>query len=296
MEGFKIFKETFTERIREAFPEAAISITVALKTNVSEEQITVIPKESNIGPSISLTPIFERYKMGEAMEQLVEDTVKVVSTSFKELPDVPCFSAVEHFRENIVFSVMNADANKELLEQLPHFILAGDIAVYYRWVIRSDENGRHSTKVTYDLLNKVEVDEGDLYALAYRNTKVITPLKVRSMEDMLREFGMPVPFHSPISIVSNETAIEGAAMMVYKSVFEQMAEEEGCNLIIIPSSIHEILVLPEKDFADNRGLVEIVEEVNTTQVSPNERLSNSVFIFGKGSGIEVFTASDKALL
>lgn len=296
MEGFKIFKETFTERIREAFPEAAISITVALKTNVSEEQITVIPKESNIGPSISLTPIFERYKMGETMEQLVEDTVKVVSTSFKELPDVQCFSDVEHFCENIVFSVMNADANKELLEQLPHFILAGDIAVYYRWVIRSDENGRHSTKVTYDLLNKVEVDEGDLYALAYRNTKVITPLKVRSMEDMLREFGMPVPFHSPISIVSNETAIEGAAMMVYKSVFEQMAEEEGCNLIIIPSSIHEILVLPEKDFADNRGLVEMVEEVNTTQVSPNERLSNSVFIFRKGSGIEVFTASDKALL
>ena len=296
MEGFKIFKETFTERIREAFPEAAISITVALKTNVSEEQITVIPEDSNIGPSISLAPIYERYKMGETMEQLVEDTVKVVSTSFKELPNVQCFSDVKHFRENIVFSVMNADANKELLEQLPHFILAGDIAVYYRWVIRSDENGRHSTKVTYDLLNKVEVDEGDLYALAYRNTKVITPLKVRSMEDMLREFGMPVPFHSPISIVSNETAIEGAAMMVYKSVFDQIAEEEKCNLIIIPSSIHEVLVLPEKDFADNQGLVEMVEEVNTTQVSPNERLSNSVFIFRKGSGIEVFTTSDKALL
>ena len=71
--------------------------------------------------------------------------------------------------------------------------------------------------------------------------------------------------------------------MLFAGEFSGLAQELGSDLYILPSSIHEILLLPVSA-GKPEELAEIVKEVNRTQVQPEERLSDSVYLYDRKSG------------
>lgn len=155
-----------------------------------------------------------------------------------------------------------------------------DLAITYRILVSRNDAGMMSTRINSSLAARYNLTEPDLYAIAYENTERLFPSVVCPMNDILREL-MPdeVPEDNNLYVVTNNQQISGATAVLYGENLQQIADTYGCDLYVIPSSIHEMLVLPETDtsagFVDQ--LAEIVCEVNKTAVKESDRLSNQVY-------------------
>ena len=80
-----------------------------------------------------------------------------------------------------------------------------------------------------------------------------------------------------MTVVSNERGLNGAASLFYPDQMDKVAEKIGGDYYILPSSIHEQLVVPDDGNMSSVDLGNMVREVNATQVSPEERLSDEVY-------------------
>ena len=105
------------------------------------------------------------------------------------------------------------------------------------------------------------------------------------MDDILRDFGMVIPYGTPASdmiVVSNKSKMYGAVNAAVTQTLRSIAEStESSMLYILPSSVHEVIVLPEECHSgiEVRGLIQMVKEINASQVAPRDRLSDSVYIY-----------------
>lgn len=87
--------------------------------------------------------------------------------------------------------------------------------------------------------------------------------------------------------ITNEELFLGATLMVNKENLESIHAELGDNFWILPSSIHEFLVLKDNNAVDMEGLLNIVTEINSEIVSDDDKLSDSVYYYD-GEKITVF--------
>lgn len=82
--------------------------------------------------------------------------------------------------------VVSAEANKEMLETVPHQNIE-DMAVVYRFVLSSDDDGRASILVTNQLLENMGVTPEQLHADAMENAPQIKPVEIKGMSEVLAE-------------------------------------------------------------------------------------------------------------
>ncbi len=80
-------------------------------------------------------------------------------------------------------------------------------------------------------------------------------------------------------VVTNTERIDGAGVIFYPEFMDNMGELLGNDFFILPSSIHQMLILPDDGQVDAEMLRDMVKEVNATQVAPAERLTNDVYHF-----------------
>lgn len=89
----------------------------------------------------------------------------------------------------------------------------------------------------------------------------------------------------PILCLTNKLKVNGAAAILHDDVMAKISNLIGCNYFILPSSINEVLIVPDKDPIELDQLSSMVEEVNMNQVAPDEFLSNKVQYYGKDSRV-----------
>ena len=132
--------------------------------------------------------------------------------------------------------------------------------------------------------------------MAYENTKNLFPTSIMDtktvMEKMLVEAGAPEEvieelrnegeLRLPMFVISNSARINGASGILYKDVLEKLASELEDNLFIMPSSIHEVLAVRERD-ADEVTLINMVGQVNDESVEIGERLSYSLYRYDRNT-------------
>lgn len=87
-----------------------------------------------------------------------------------------------------------------------------------------------------------------------------------------------------MKILSNARRVHGAACVLYPGVLERLAWKEGRDLYVIPSSVHEMILLPDIGAQQPMELKEIIREVNRTQVDPAEVLSDSLYRYSRAEG------------
>ena len=107
------------------------------------------------------------------------------------------------------------------------------------------------------------------------------------MAEAMRSQGMPEelideitgnPFAPTMFVVSNERKLHGAASIMLPSTYAKLREMAGAeSFYVIPSSIHEVLCIPASEAANGKDLEPMIGEVNATQLSPEEVLSDRLF-------------------
>lgn len=300
MMNYDEFKAEAVEGIKAYLtPEQADKLVVHTVTKVNREKDAIfLAAESDYAvPNIYIDDLYERYLQGANIKELLSDSAKMMICIEKVgggfIPTLDFSNA----KDNIVFQLINTEQNKEMLSNMPHREFH-DLSVIYRWVVEKGEEGLKSAIVHNALAKKLGLKEEQLFALAMENTKRIFPPRIRTMQEVMWETYMEIAMfsemeESPVGqmledippeqmiwVLSNDIGVNGAAIMLYEEQLHNLAETLQSNFYIIPSSVHEIIAVPSFSGTPEE-LAEMVEEVNMTEVSLEERLSNQVYCYDK---------------
>ena len=141
------------------------------------------------------------------------------------------------------------------------------------------------------LAERLGMSEPELYAKAMENLRKSKPAIAMSMNNVLIELGgesaLPDGVVPQMMVVTNAERQLGANCLLMQEAFAQLADSFGQDLWILPSSVHEVIVVPEAT-GDRDTLTNMVREVNSTVVEPSEVLSDHVYRFSReGNAISV---------
>lgn len=192
------------------------------------------------------------YWNGEALDAFLGD----VESS--PLPDIDFEMSLKKQKDNIVAILINAEANKERLKDMPHRMVEGlDLAVVYKIIFKKDSEGITSSDINNGMMAMLRVTEDELHTIAMKNTKEYYAPDIKSMtetlNDMMKESQDIVEdIPETLFILSNETRQFGAICMLYPEVLKKFCVEKMIDgVFVIPSSIHEVLLMiADKNKAD----------------------------------------------
>lgn len=304
---YENFKEQFVEDVRDRLyeqgAEVDLSVHTVNKLNESYEAITVTPEGSNIGVNIGIDKFYEAIESGKSYDEVVDKAVEVINNGINQRPefDIASLSDYSQMKEKLAMEVVSAEANKEMLETVPHQNIE-DMAVVYRFVLSSDDDGRASILVTNQLLDSMGVTPEQLHADAMENAPQIKPVEIKGMSEVMAEMMgveqaelmgiFPVaPEDEQMYVATVPDKVHGAGVLAYQDFMDKAAEKAGGDFFILPSSIHEILIVPDNGKMNLKDLEAMVKEVNATQVSPADKLTDSVYHYD--SKAKIFELGEK---
>ena len=289
---YETFKQEFAEDIKEklsqrGYGEVMTSFHDIEKTNQNYEAISVVQAGSNIGVNFNIENAFGSYEHTGDYEGVLASATGVIAGGLDQIPavDVNALMNYEVMKEKLSVEVISAEANEELLAKVPHDRIE-DLAVVYRFIMESNEDGRASILVNNDLIERMGVTHEQLRADALENSPEIRPVVIQGMNEVMKEmmgpeayemFGIPDDTEEMMFIATVPDKNSGAGVLAYQDFMDQAAEKIGGDFYVIPSSIHEILLVPDNGEVQADGLKEMVQEVNATEVSPEEKLSDNVY-------------------
>lgn len=282
--NFENFIKEIEERVAEATGEVVKATKVMKNNGVELQGITVYSTDSKIHSTIYLERYYEDFKFGRTIVDITEAITNIYNEGKRQNnADVMFLYNFEAIKNRIVYKVINANANAELLKHVPHQKIHDLAKVYYIELASRGEGVRASVLIKNPLLKEWGVDEAEVSALAEKNTEVLCPAKIVFMPDILGELGAGLENDDSVRmyVVTNEKNYNGAAAIFYENTLKEFADFLKSDLYILPSSLHECILLPAKKGMDVKGLKEMVHEVNRTQVEKEEVLSDSVYTYNR---------------
>lgn len=282
-----VFKVKVQKAVREVLgQEYLVELREVRKNNGVVLQGLMIHKaEENVTPTIYLNSFWEAYEGGVTFADIIKKIISVYrEDAAGRKIDVTFFSDFEKVKEKLCFRLVNREKNKELLEKLPYIpILDLAICFYYAFDAAGVENGMIPIHRSH--MENWKVTDRELLECAIRNTPRLFPGEIIPMENMLDELLEDLPeevrqdFVQKVSmlIVTNSRKTYGACSILYPGMLEHLSERMGGDFYMIPCSIHEFILLPVEQGRGEEELKEMIAEVNHTEISPEEVLSDHLY-------------------
>ena len=246
--------------------ESIVNVIDVTKNNgVKKVGITI--SESNVSPIFYIEAILRSIENGW---ESVSEAAKHIARQYMEttFPSIP---AIPDLFKNAVIQIVNADANAEMLNDVPNvrFLdLAG--------VVRVKVNESANMRVTYGLCNKLGIDADELLKKAMENTKN-AGFQIMGIGAAL---GQDDENNADLFVVTNAENTYGASAILFPELLGDYAKRMRGDFFILPSSIHEILLYPvsKADATALRGMVRSIN-ADANLISPDDVLSNNVYLY-----------------
>ncbi len=168
-----------------------------------------------------------------------------------------------------------------MLAKVPH-VQMEDMAMVYRIQVGQREGEVASALVTNQIMDSMGVTPEQLHRDALENAAVLHPAKVQNLSEVIAEMtGMPlemVEASTPqLLVVTNEDKIKGASALFYSDMMEQLAQQVEGDFFVLPSSIHEVLIMPDNGEMSADELKAMVTSINGDVVDPADVLTDQVY-------------------
>lgn len=296
--------ENFSKEVKEALErktEYKVKEMKIQKNNgVMLYAITLKEDGINIAPTIYLEDYFDNYReYNWSIEQVADKIIEIYKKHrFKHNVDTDFFTNYGAAKQRIVYKLINFNRNKYWLKEIPH-IRFKDLAITFYYLVNNDKFGNATILITNRHLKEWGVSTEDVYAVAKDNTPKLLKARLQNMmqvltglvgNNLLEEvegsksvtelFGAD---DYDMYVLSNSTKLYGAAVILYDDILKEFADKMQSNLYILPSSIHEVIIIPDKGTMTKKKLQEMVKEVNETQVPEQEVLSDTVYYFDRNT-------------
>lgn len=253
--------------------------------------LLILSRQRNVVPTIYLDSFWEAYESGMPFAAIIRRLLDIYQNDTpKDSVSVEFFRYFEAVKDRICYRLVGKAGNEELLEEMPHIEFL-DLALCFYYAYRSRELGDGIILIHNSHMKMWGASTADLLRLARNNTPLLFPWECSTLEDLLRDCtkqrGGDTLFPAeefpageiPMQVLSNEKRLHGAACILYPGVLEKIAAVRQRSLFIIPSSVHEVILLTDMGGGSAEALRRIIREVNRTQVAPEEVLSDNLYYY-----------------
>lgn len=292
-----------------------VKISRVLKNNNIElDALTVTSSESNISPTIYLNSYFKEYEAGKDAGDIMEEIYQLYESHRGKLEfDVDIFKSFEGIRDRIAFKLVNRKENEKLLTQVPYIEFL-DLAIVFYCLVDNDFLGSATALLHNVHLDMWGITVDKIYETAKENTPKILPFDLRNMNDVIKDIlikdiedtiyekdfrydeNTNIPSPEIVAegllkglreaedavemyVLTNKQKMNGAACILYENVLKTFAEQRGKDLYILPSSIHEVILVPIMDGMNREDLCKMVTDVNREELEEGDVLSDCVYYY-----------------
>jgi hypothetical protein len=267
--------------------------------------LVILKKEDTMAPNIYLEPYYSEFQINRNIELIADNIISLYNSSNKrtELADIP-FTDYLTVMDRLFCKLINYDKNRSLLNNIPHKRYM-DLAVIFCILVKKDDEGLASITVKNELMEQWAVTVDSLYEKAIENTPRLFEPSVQPMENIIRGIiSNQIPSgenfdymdecfpelltqqdssgkNSPMYVASNKCGLGGATFLLQNNELHKLSHKLNSNLYILPSSVHELIIIPYTDKISKDDLLSMVKDVNATQVAPEDFLADNVYLYSR---------------
>ena len=273
-----------------------VSIVNKMRNNgIIEKCIKVDIPGCNMSPSIGTLSLYEHYREFDDMEKIVSALSKKIIEDKNRQIDTMSVLSKENILNSTYLMVVNAKSNQKLLADTPHYFIAeGELAVIPRLNISITEKSGFII-IKNDLLPKLQMTGDEILQIAKLNTSEQNLFEINSLlsvtmqameengEDIADDFSEFFTENTPKTfVITNKDKKLGACCLACPEVIGTAIEKMGIDCYILPSSIHEVILIEKKgNFNEIEELRDMVNQVNRQSVPAAEILSDKVFVYNQ---------------
>lgn len=294
----------FLEGVRAAVQERlgsdyGIRIQKITKNNGIVLDGLIIGKASkNIAPTIYLNSYYMHFTHGMSLQEILEDII----SAYKENNDVVFGDIRElldftNLQDKVAFKLIQREKNKELLKDVPYFEFL-DLAVVFYLILDEHRGGQMTALIHNSHMEPWGVEKEELHRLAMRNTPILLPSEIKTMKEImcdilkghLEELEMEemvddlLDFDSqkpPLYVLSNRKQLNGAGCILYDGCLKDFADSQNSDIVILPSSLHETILVPDDGNLDYGELQKTVGQINESEVPKEDVLSDRIYKYSR---------------
>ena len=283
--SYREFIDRIILQLKSMSDKKIITRPVTKNNGVQMDAVILQSEGEKVAPTIYLNEYYKQYLDGEELEHIAEQIIRLSEQKMEKDFDTRQFVDFTKAKHHILFKIIHAKRNEELLKEIPHRSFLDLAVVFYYFV--PEEGVNASILIRNEHKNLWGVTDDELYEFAIQNTPKELEPEIQDMNAVVAEMfaGMPeleeegiTEESAPMYVVTNKKKYFGAVCMLYPGLLKTFAEMQNSDFYILPSSIHELLLVPT-GMADAEGLSAMVREVNETQVAEEELLSDHVYIY-----------------
>lgn len=251
--------------------------------------LTIVRKGCPGSPTIYLNGYYNQFEAGRSIVSITREVLNTYESGREKLESMAgIFNDFEEIKKRVAYKLVNYEKNKELLQDVPHKRFM-NLAVVFYCLIERESNYNATALIHNSHLGLWGVSESEIYSLARKNTPNLLPYRITRIDEVVDIPKDSCREDDMMYILTNDSGINGAASLLYDGVIDEFAERFAADVIVIPSSVHEVLLVPLKEEYDVSELNMLVKEVNNTIVDEEETLADNVYIYRRKNRIFTLT-------
>ena len=289
--NFNIFISTVKNEIeRRMNGEVTLRVCKAIKNNgVEKTGLAFQKEEERLSPTIYMEEYYQQFEEGMTMEEVIVSILNL----YREIRYTPEWGEMgielfEQIKELIAYRLIGREKNRELLEEVPHRDYL-DMAIVFYLLLEVGSHGSATMLIRNEHVEMWQVSSEKIFSYAAENTVRLLPAEFKSMEAILKELETQDQVEEIIDyeakggmyVLSNEIRSYGASVILYDQMLQNLADKIKESYYVLPSSVHEVIIVPASKSMESIELEAMVTEINETQVEDEEVLSNRVYFYDK---------------
>lgn len=304
----KEFQKKLIETINEKTENAVIEAKEVIGNNgVKRHGLVMKGTTQYTNPVIYIDKEYERYSDEEEMDDIYDISQRIIQIyELSKNEDIGQEEMVKNINDwnwaknKVMFTLVNTDKNKEVLKAVPSTPFLDLSYTYYIQLQNSNfENG--NVRIKNEYLDRWDITLEELHKQAVKNLMKFTEEEMEPMVDVvlkilfegnnefkeegtkfIRELNSESEY-SEMHVLSTTSHIYGAVYMFYSSKIKALADKLDSDLYILPSSIHELILIPVLENEEVETLREMVNQVNEESVENIDYLSDNVYRFDRNT-------------
>lgn len=289
--SYEEFVKKVEEQLRCSTEKKVQRKQITKNNGIQLDAVLLSQEGEKIAPTIYLNEQYQRYLEGEELDVIVKRILTLSEQKLKGEFNTEQFLDFTRAKEHILLKIIHAKKNEELLNEIPHKLFL-DLAVVFYYLL-PDEGVHGSILIRNEHMQLWDVTDEEIYNIAMKNTPNELEPEIKDMNTVVSELFEDMPEleeeefakeSAPMYVVTNKQRFYGASCMLYPGLLKTFAEMRNTDFYILPSSVHELLLVPLA-LGVPEELSAMVREVNDTQVMPEEVLSDHVYLYRRNTDV-----------
>lgn len=256
---------------------------------ISLKVLAITNTKNNKVVNVNLECFYEEYSVGyRSLDEILNEIADLCFDAEQDSSDPFDIEALQE--ANIIGCLVGIKSNKDFLKDIPFVPFGKEFAVIFKHYFGRSSDGSTIASITITdyIAERLGYDTSKLMQLALKNTPRLMPLSIQKMSDVLSMLNWnddELSKHKdiPMYVISNTLSINGAFALFYPETLRMLFEKLGCDMVLIPSSVHECIIVPYDSSISFEKVNETIMFINQTQLTEKEVLADRAYLLKKGT-------------